>query len=88
MYFNWKEDWPMVICTIGIIAIIIGMVYLAIQDEKQWQQFKVDHNCKIVGESQSSGSYGLSSSGKMIWMTNPGSKTWLCDDGIQYTRSE
>jgi hypothetical protein len=53
-------------------------------DAKQWEAFKLVHHCKIVGHTK--GGTGFSSRGSIVFL--PDYTSWLCDDGITYTRED
>lgn len=77
----------------GIICIVffavIALVVLAVAEERTWQRFKEAHACKLVaqtrGKTVMTSHYveGKYASGSAYV---PGEKTWLCDDGVSYTR--
>lgn len=76
---------------IAIIVAIIGLfIWINIQDDKQFEKFKVEHHCKLVAhiEGDITPGFGVSSSGKSIMTTNFNSDKdgWLCDDGVTYYR--
>jgi hypothetical protein len=52
--------------------------------DQEWENFKATHKCKIVGYGK--GGYTNTSSGSFVAI--PDTVTWLCDDGISYTRQE
>lgn len=68
---------------------LIGLViYADYQDKKQWEGFSKEHACKIVAISNGSYATGVTTGGKAATVFNPGSKSFLCDDGITYTRQD
>ena len=76
--------WFVFICCVVLLFVLL--IYYAFQDLEQWQSFKVEHNCKLVGKTQPQSSYGMMSNGQIGMMTTAGRETFLCDDGVTYTR--
>jgi len=67
--------------------VIIGLsVYYGIEEEQNWEQFKIDYRCKIVGKTSSTSHLGISSSGNAVVISESAKTSWLCSDGITYTR--
>jgi hypothetical protein len=50
--------------------------------DQEWIAFKDLHHCKVVAKAGPTG--GLTSGLSIFW--NDATVTYLCDDGIQYTR--
>lgn len=76
--------------SILVIGIIIGLLFWGVvKSEMQWQEYAVKH-CKVVGRTSSS--VGMASgyingngySTGTVYI--PGKTSYLCDDGITYTR--
>jgi hypothetical protein len=87
------EDWPNRIFLIFIfllIACIPVFVYLVIQENKEWQEFKLEHHCKVVAHISGTTAVGIvpmmgGNGGVGISITPiPGKTGWLCDDGVTY----
>lgn len=74
----------------GIIAIIGLIIFLEIKEQREWSQFVVDQNCKVVGRERGSTNvgYGVTTSGQMgaVFTTTASKTGWLCDDGVTYWR--
>lgn len=77
---------------LGVIFLIILGAYLFIKDERDWENFKTQHHCKVTAhiEGSLSNGIGISSSGKPVMTVNnePDKTGWLCDDGITYFRTD
>lgn len=77
---------------VSIIIFIVLAVVMVVQcnDEKDeqrlWEVFRVEHNCKVVGYVKGATDTGLTSGGNVAFVSRPDMKTWLCDDGKTYTR--
>lgn len=71
----------------GLIAVA---VWASFEEFKRWEQFKVDHACKVVGHAKGKcrSGFGTTSDGKMIstFDCDPDQTEWLCDDGVTYWR--
>lgn len=74
------------------ILLIAGACIGAIAKQKEWEKFKTDHKCEIVGKMDSSSApmFGVSSSGGTAWGVQMSSaKTqYKCNDGITYWKDE
>jgi hypothetical protein len=68
--------------TIVAIALLFVLSCDGCGDEQEWQAFYVAHHCKPVGYGK--GGYTNTTSGSIVFL--PDTVTYLCDDGIQYTR--
>lgn len=70
----------------GTAAVLIGVaVGAVVYDQNQWDAFAAEHECKVVGQIAGHNAYGYHN-GKyqMYWV--PSKKTYLCNDGVEYTR--
>lgn len=74
----------------AIVVLLILVIYLAVQEQRVWNQYIVDHACKVVGREKghSSVGYGLMTNGTMgtVVTSTPSKTGWLCDDGVTYWR--
>ena len=89
---DWIEDnFPgglggalLIFSALLIAVFVVG----AVQEEREWDSFKVAHQCKVVAkvDGSSSTAIGFSTSGNMVVtpVYTPGKTGWLCDDGITY----
>jgi hypothetical protein len=89
----WREDWigrSLVILAVLFILLIPLAIVGAVQAERQWEAFRVAHDCRIVGQMSGSSSvgFGLSSDGKPVttYHSTPGKTGWRCNDGVTYWR--
>lgn len=69
-------------------VLVIAAIIISIQEEKDWNKFKVEHNCKVTGVVDGHWAFGMTSNGNAGDVFIPGSKTYMCDDGISYTKTE
>lgn len=77
-----------------ILSMIAGLVWLMIQEGKQWAAFSETHHCKKVGEmsgsTQTGVGIGVTANGHMgtviTTSVTPCKTSWLCDDGVTYWR--
>lgn len=85
-------DWWEILAIIGLAILIITGLYYCAKDEEDWQQFKIDHHCKIVAHIEGGLTPGIGSSlsGKLVVTSNfePNKTGYLCDDGITYYRED
>lgn len=72
-----------------VVAIGIAIVVaLAIKEDAEWQKFKADHGCIVVGNIDGSAGLGMSYDGKLVTTYISGKVLWKCDDGRIYGRDE
>ncbi len=84
---DWLDDWGgMGITAFVVLVIIVVAIFAAIHESNEWEKFKVDHKCKVVGYVKGGSNYGVTSSGKSAVVFESDKTSWLCDDGITYTR--
>jgi len=73
-----------------ILALIVLVVVLAVQEQRRWDEFASDHNCRVVGRERGSTKigYGMATNGTMgtVVTSTPSKTGWLCDDGVTYWR--
>jgi hypothetical protein len=71
-------------------ALLILGLYAMAQESKQWEAFKVAHDCKVVAKMRGSSQVapGFSGSGNVTFtvITEPDKTGWLCNDGVTYYR--
>jgi hypothetical protein len=84
----FRNLFPLVV--IGIALLIPLIIYAAIVDAREWEEFKAKHNCKVVAHVRGSTSIGVgfnSNGGTTIMpITEPDKTGWQCDDGVTYYR--
>lgn len=72
---------------IFIIIISVLAFFAAKKQKDEWEAFKIQHDCKVVGKRDSQTSYGTDSSGKTITTYTPSQTAWLCNDGVTYWKN-
>lgn len=67
-----------------VLAVLICLWYFMSDDgqPEDWDMFKVQHDCKIVGHVARSTS--ITTAGDVVF--NSAKTQWLCNDGVTYTR--
>lgn len=69
------------------LAVIIGfVVWAAMVEQKQWNQFAIDHHCKVTRTERAQVLTTVTMDGKVANTTIPARNTYLCDDGKEYVR--
>jgi hypothetical protein len=84
----------LLVMALGAIALIALGVVGAIEEEKQWKQFAVDHDCvkveQIRGNVLTGLGYGMTTNGTMgtvvTTTVEPDKIGWRCNDGVTYWR--
>lgn len=75
---------------VAVCAVIPLALWAAIENERNWQEFAVANDCKVIREvaSKTVHTSGYDSQGRYVSGTTtiPGSKTWRCRDETEYTR--
>lgn len=81
-------DWKVTSICCALIMLFILLCVAAWQEGEEWEQFKVQHSCKITGKMDGDlvVGFGTSSSGSMVTTvsTTDDKVGWTCDDGITY----
>lgn len=71
------------LCVTLILAFCLLIGWAAVVSESHWQDFAKQHHCTVVRKT--SGQYIISfGKGGGHWL--PGTTTYRCDDGVEYTR--
>lgn len=75
-----------------VFASIPVLLYFSYRDEKRWAQFKVEHKCRVIAHQDASSHVGIgmtsnSKTGAVV-ITESAKTSYLCDDGVTYTRDE
>ncbi len=66
-------------------TLIAGAVALGIHEQNQWEAFAAQHECKVVGKIAGHTAYGYyNGKYQSYWVSSK--TTYLCNDGVQYTR--
>lgn len=81
-----KINWYYVLIGFGVL-LVIGSIMASIEETKRWNKFKKDHECHVIERVSSSTSMAIVN-GEYAVIDNPGSATWLCNDGVKYTRGD
>lgn len=77
-----------------LLGAFLGLFYLAYLEDKEWQIFAQQHNCKITskisGSTNIGTATGIMSNGKVgfgtVVTTSPDKVCYTCDDGVTYCR--
>ena len=68
---------------VGFIVLLFAVfVWLAALEHQQWEEFAVQHKCRVVGRTE--GRWIVGSDGKSYYES--GQTGYLCDDGVTYWR--
>lgn len=76
-----------IIIVVISVLIVLG-IWANIVERREWEAFKAEHNCKIVGKTKATSSVGITTAGDggLVVLTKPSRTGWKCDDGITYWR--
>jgi len=72
-----------------VILLLIGLGYAAIEENKQWEAFKIAHDCRVVGKQKGHVSTGYVSTGNgggVVTTVSPDKTGWECNEGVTYWR--
>ena len=84
---SFIDEWGPPIGFAFFFLVCILLLVMAIwRDEKNWEQFVQDHNCKVVAKMSPTLGTGFSTSGNVTTVVVNGKTSYLCDDGVTYTR--
>lgn len=70
---------------VGVLALIGVGVTLGVYEQKQWNAFAAEHQCKVTGKIAGYSTYGYHN-GKYQTYYVPSRTVYMCNDGIEYTR--
>lgn len=69
-----------------MILIILGLLYLMVQESQEWEKFKVEHHCEVVAHTSGTVFNTINTNGTVgIGSTAP-QTGYKCDDGVTYYR--
>jgi hypothetical protein len=89
MYFD-LDDWIGPALAVACVALIVLLVWAAIEDERKWDSFKDENHCKQVAHIKGDvfNTFGTDMKGNMTIGvgSTPAKNGWLCDDGMTYYR--
>lgn len=79
----------------AVIAALFGLaaaaalalvVYAAIAESRQWEEFSAAHDCKVTGRMSGDVVSGVSSNGSAVTAVTPDKTAYTCNDGVTYWR--
>lgn len=74
---------------VAILVLVGLLVWAGVADERAWRAFSEVHHCRVVATSAST-VFPVTgyANGRVTTSTVyvPGTTTYLCDDGVRYTR--
>lgn len=88
----WGDGWAgkTVLAMIFAVIILIPVgIIESIKNGRQWEAFRIAHNCEIVSRIDSSMGNTTVVTGNGVGIGTvliPGKTGWKCDDGITYYR--
>lgn len=81
-------EWELKV-TFGVaIACVIAAVAFGYKEDQKWEAFKIAHDCHIVGKSPGTTTPIIGVDGKTRFAISAGTESYLCNDGITYTREK
>lgn len=94
LWYWWCDYWLLVVAVLLPVVFMVVGVLVSLEKEKQWQQFKEAHACRLVGVVASQAipgiGVGFNASGNSTVVSTtqfiPEKEGWLCADGITYWR--
>ena len=81
-YWDWT-DWLMWITGAVMVAVIVGVVILAVQDARWWSQYSEEHECRRPGRHETTTTLMPISTGKptTLMPQTHTSYEWQCRGG-------
>lgn len=80
------EDWSLAAVIVVFLVILIGGIWWLVSssnhEETVWRAFRDARHCRVVGHVKEQ--TAVTSGGNVAFVG--AQDTWLCDDGITYTR--
>lgn len=75
---------------VTLVASGVVLVMALANEGRKWEQFKTEHNCKVVakisGDVFTTTSVGANGQVQFGLGSTPDKTGWLCDDGVTYYR--
>ena len=81
-YFG-REVW---IALSVIVVLFVILVWVTHYENKQWEAFKITHECVVVAKEKGDVSTGVDYNGNVVVISEPDKTGWECNDGIIYWR--
>ncbi len=72
-----------------IILVVAVVVWAAAKDSAEWEAFRTAHKCQVVGKTRGTSHLVTTFTGGKVGIGSvyeAEKVSWLCDDGITYTR--
>jgi hypothetical protein len=69
------------VCIAGLLAIVVCAMF----GTQLQEDFKKEHNCKILTRYPGSLHYGIDSKVGVVMILSPAKSDWICDNGVVYT---
>lgn len=90
-HLSWQAIIPY-IAMIWILLLCAAIVFLGQKKKEEWELFKEEHDCKVVGKMDGEFDSGIgmtvNADGNieptLVMESSPNKTGWLCDDGITY----
>jgi hypothetical protein len=88
MFDFWEYNfWEYIIGAIAI-GLIVLICWAGYKEQQAWDAFKTVHHCTLTGRTAPGTATGITSNGNAAVVTTAPKATYLCDDGVSYTRDE
>lgn len=82
-----SENW-VIGGTIALCVLFISLfIWAAATEQKQWNEFAVEHHCAVIAHDQGGMATGFGVNGNVTVIALPDKTTFKCDDGQTYTRA-
>jgi len=81
-----SDSFVMWLITLSVVALVGFVIAASIQDSRRWNEFAKAHECKLIGKTSSSLIPAFGTNGQTTFITVPGTETYVCNDGVTYTR--
>ena len=80
-----KIVWFLVAIMMNLMAAII---YFAVKEGREWDEFRVTHECHQTDIQRGNVSYGVGTDGQLVTIFSGDKIGWLCEDGVTYWRNQ
>ena len=81
-----EEHWLSFLSIIGMVFCLLCWAY---QEDKEWEKFAIEYNCKVIRREKGHHSHGTAVVGGKVGFGSSytaDKTTYICDDGVEYVR--
>lgn len=82
----FRDDTVLAAIFVGAIGLLAAGIWALVVDARNWETFKVIHECRIVGKTHGEMFNTFDAKGNIGIGFTSGKTGWACNDGVTYWR--